>query len=145
MRHMRHIDYSAIERRLRGVFPNLEVWAPTDRTFLTADLGEIEHLINIFPARPWSPGINECEEIARWFCAQVADRQLDQLQAGLLPVDLRYSLALGEAMGDRIRGEARDHTLNVFLTEDTVMLLDMQTGAYWPAVRGEDNIFFVRM
>lgn len=144
---MKHLQYTDVERRLRAVFPALEVFAPTDKGFLTVDTGLIDKLTALYPARHYVTGINECEEIARRFCTQVADWQLDRLEYHPedFPLDQRYSFALGEASGELFRGQAQDHTVNIFLTEDAVMLLDMQTGTYWPAKAGEDVIFFVRM
>lgn len=141
---MEQIGFEEIERRLRAVFPNLEVWAPTDATYLTVDLAEMDRLVDRNPAQPWLKNINECEEIADRFLVNVRDWELDSAQR--MATELRFNRALGVASGGRFQNVDKDHTVNVFAADDGgIYLLDMQVATYWRAVKGADDIYFVRM
>lgn len=122
---------------LRDVSPGLIDWNPTDEEYKMVGINEMSVLVSDFPALPWKQGVYECEEIAKAFVVDVRkwEAQTDQ----------PMNRAIGVANCSRVKGEEVSHTINVLVVDGTVTMLDMQTGEYWPAERGQDEFYFVEM
>jgi len=134
------ITYKEIFTRLKSVFPDLIDWLPTDREYQTASIGDVIGLMERYHdiVNFYRPYVWECEEIATAFVVDVRREEKDDLS-------LTRNRAIGEALGDRWNGVDKSHHANIFVADDGIYLFDMQTKKIWPAVKGQDNIFFVRL
>ena len=131
------ITAEKIATLLRDVSPVLIDWNPTDEEYAMVADDEVQRLVDEFPALPWKPGVYECEEIAKAFVMDVRRWEAK--------TDQSMNRAIGVAYCSRVNGDEMSHTVNVLIVDGNVTLIDMQTGEYWPAERGNDELYFVEM
>jgi hypothetical protein len=135
---MNTISTKELEKILKNLFPGLKDWNPTDPFYHVVPITEMEELIARFPQPLWLEYKWECEEIAKGWMMDVRRWEYtDSLST--------YNRAIGVANTLRIQGHKRNHTVNLVYTDQGVMLIDSATGGYWPAIKGQDNIYFVEM
>jgi len=134
------ITTKEIITKLKDIFPDINDWLPTDKEYLSVGVGEMIALIekHCDPRNRYRPYVWECEEIAQAFITDIRREELDDLS-------IKRNRAIGEALGDRWNGSDKSHHANICIADDGVYLFDMQTKKIWPAKKGQDNIFFVRM
>lgn len=134
---------SDIGKKLKLLFPALIDWLPTDKTFLTIEPDQVLELVNKYYDPRYIPNLWECEEISMAFVVDVRRGRLNSLEH--IPVKLRKNLAIGEALGTKWEGVRKFHQANIFISSNSIFLLDMQTRKIWKASKNFDDIFFVRM
>ena len=123
---------------LKSTFPNLKDWNPTDPLYHPVLFDEIQYLITAHPQPLWKQYKWECEEIAKGWMMDIRRWEYDNE----LTI---YNRAIGVANATKIFGQKINHTLNIAVTEEGLMLIDAATGGSWPARKGQDDIYFVEM
>lgn len=140
------ISITDLNKRLKRIFPDLIDWRPTDESFLLVEPEEIDLLISEFADddTPIIPGTYACEEVAWAFMVDV--RRSMARNIGVIPVPLRkINLAIGNVDGTKFGGIDKNHTVNFFVSNKHIYLLDMQIRKYWIAVKGQDKIHFAEI
>lgn len=132
------VPTAEIENMLRAISPDLIDWNPTDEEYQLVKWSEIAGMVKRFPASGWIENKWECEEIARAFVVDVRREEAQDKSQTL-------NRAIGVANCSKLQGEETNHTIDILITDRGVALLDMQTGSYWLAERGQDEFYFVEM
>ena len=91
--------------------------------------------------------INDCDDYALQFVAEVRRKRYFQWTQGNLPEESRYQLTVGRVFGDMFRGIGKIHMANIFLCDEGVYMLDATPGEnrIWQASQDQDNLIFVDM
>jgi len=131
------ISFEEMAQELVTLSPSMSDWCPISEEWETVSITEIDKLIALYPSKQWMKDY-PCGWIARGFSVDVARHFADG--SGLIK-------AVGVAHCTRLMGKDLEplHTVNIFRTPDRLYLLDMQTKEYWPAVKGQDEFYFVEM
>jgi hypothetical protein len=85
----------------------------------------------------------DCDDYALLLNAYMKKRRIDLGDS--IPASESFHWAFGEAFGNRFNGLDEEHTLNIMLAEDGLLLLEPQTYVHWTPTQNKDSVLIVKM
>ena len=133
-----------LKRELRKIFPKLyHIWF-TDSEYSILKLTDLREILKDVSVKDFRFRSNvwDCDNFALQLHARIQKYQYDLIQ--LSEVKNHKSWAFGEVIGMKFRGEQKNHTANICMTDSGLMLIEPQNNKIWKAKQGDDFVYFVK-
>lgn len=129
-----------IRERLRGVWPKLrQIWLTDSEWELPKEENAIALINRVFgkcelPKRKVNK--MECEEFALLFHSLMVMEQQEE--------NTNHSYPVGQAIGTAFKDMyvLWSHSLNIFITQESILLVDCQSQKIWVASGDKDRVYF---
>jgi hypothetical protein len=130
---------------IRGVWPGIQFnWLP-DGTYLLPKLAEVEALVvqSRVAAIQFNGELMDCDDYALLLHSFVKRHRISLSES--LSAAESYHWAFGEAFGRKLNRIETPHSVNIFLAEEGLYLLEPQTYETWKASAANDDVLIVKM